>query len=925
LRTTLKDGSANALEIFSEYVGNTRAGTDYEKEFIALVKRKYEGKKFDLIFTVGQFPTRILLRNRAELFPGTPIVFLAIDQRIVADLYPGPDLTGVWGEISFKPNLELALALHPGTKRVVMIQGVSEDDKDWATRAQEDFRAYQSSLEFTKLSGLTTAEMRMALGGLPPNTIVFFVSSIRDNSGNTYESPDYLRQVSPVSSAPIYGTTEAHLGSGIVGGRLLSFEALGVEGAKMGLRVLAGEKPETITPHAVPSVTMFDWRELKRWGISENSLPAGSIVSFKQLTFWERYKWYVIAVSAVMTLQMALIAWLLVMRVRRRQAERENERLARIADAEHRQLNEVVSNVPGIVWQASAEPGSNDRKTTFISNYVEKMLGYTAAEWLSAPSGFGLTLMPDAEDRQESVRASDAVLSSGKEGFVRFRWLTKDGRTLWVESYLTAIFDDDGKVVGLRGVSLDVSERILAEESQRRSEQRSQAIVHAIPDQIFLLTPEGTYFDYQVTDVKGPFVPPEEFIGRNIRDVLPPNVAENLFQCLQRARENSEPQILEYQIRIGKVDRWFEARIVSMGDNILYVMRDISERKEAEEALRLSNEELSQLKNQLEEENIYLREEISLEQNFGEMVGESAELRYVLFKIAEVGPTESTVLITGETGTGKELVARAIHNASNRRDRPLVKVNCAALSPSLIESEFFGHEKGAFTGASARKIGRFELANGATIFLDEIGELPTELQVKLLRVIQEGELERLGSSDTIKVDVRIIAATNRNLDQEVKRGMFREDLWYRLNVFPVTVPPLRQRRDDIPILVRHFASRFAKKLGRTITAISPATLKSLRDYSWPGNVRELANVIERAVISSRGSTLRIGEDFTEAGTENLLQASKTLKEFEREYILHILHETGWRIEGRRGTARILGINPSTLRARIVKLGIQKPT
>ena len=224
----------------------------------------------------------------------------------------------------------------------------------------------------------------------------------------------------------------------------------------------------------------------------------------------------------------------------------------------------------------------------------------------------------------------------------------------------------------------------------------------------------------------------------------------------------------------------------------------------------------------------------------------------------------------------------------------------------------------------ARKIGRFELANGATIFLDEIGELPTELQVKLLRVIQEGEFERLGSSQTIKVDVRIIAATNRNLDLEVKKGMFREDLWYRLNVFPITVPPLRQRREDIPLLVEHFARRFSKKLGKVITSVSPATLKSLRDYSWPGNVRELANVIERAVINSHGPVLRIGEDFVAAAVEKLAKTNKTLDELERDYILRILNETGWRIEGPSGAARILGINPSTLRARMIKLGIQKP-
>jgi chemotaxis protein methyltransferase CheR len=295
-----------------------------------------------------------------------------------------------------------------------------------------------------------------------------------------------------------------------------------------------------------------------------------------------------------------------------------------------------------------------------------------------------------------------------------------------------------------------------------------------------------------------------------------------------------------------------------------------------------------------------------------------------LFKVEQVAPTETTVLITGETGTGKELVARAIHGASLRSHRPVVKVNCAALSPSLIESELFGHEKGSFTGAISRKIGRFELADGATIFLDEVGELPLELQVKLLRVIQEGELERLGSSSTIKVDVRIIAATNRNLEQDVRKGLFREDLWYRLNVFPITVPPLRQRREDITPLVEHFVRRFAKKIGKEITSVSPATLENLHAYSWPGNVRELANVIERAIVNAQRSVLHISEEFGRVDVDESGRASKTLEEMEREYIIRTLEDRGWRIEGRNGTARILGMNPSTLRTRMAKLGIQKP-
>jgi PAS domain S-box-containing protein len=353
------------------------------------------------------------------------------------------------------------------------------------------------------------------------------------------------------------------------------------------------------------------------------------------------------------------------------------------------------------------------------------------------------------------------------------------------------------------------------------------------------------------------------------------------------------------------------------------ILRDITERLRAEAALKKALEEVSQLKNKLEEENIYLREEINVAHNYDEIVGRSDATKYVLFKIEQVAPTDSTVLITGETGTGKELVARAIHSSSLRQDRPLVRVNCAALSPTLIESELFGHEKGAFTGASARKLGRFELANGATLFLDEIGELPLELQSKLLRVIQEGEFERLGSSKTIKVDARIIAATNRNLKIAVEQGTFREDLWYRLNVFPITVPPLRDRKEDIPDLIEHFVRRFSRKLGREISSIAPISLRLLNDYAWPGNVRELANVLERAVINTNGTVLRIVDHFEQPPMEEQSHSNKTLQQMEKEYIIRILHSTGWRIDGAKGAARILGLNASTLRTRMAKLGIQK--
>jgi formate hydrogenlyase transcriptional activator len=298
-------------------------------------------------------------------------------------------------------------------------------------------------------------------------------------------------------------------------------------------------------------------------------------------------------------------------------------------------------------------------------------------------------------------------------------------------------------------------------------------------------------------------------------------------------------------------------------------------------------------------------------------------LKYVLYRAEQVAATNTTVLILGETGTGKDLIAAAIHDMSPRRDRPLITVNCAALPGNLIESELFGREKGAFTGADTRQVGRFEVANGSTLCLDEIGELPLELQAKLLRVIQHGEFERLGSSRTTKVDVRIVATTNRDLEEEVRKGRFRQDLYYRLNVFPITVPPLRQRKEDIPLLVEAFIERFARKLGKQISSVQKKTMKTLQEYPWPGNVRELESVLERAAVLCSGPVLQLA-DKLEISSPSMSSTIRTLEEVERNQILKILSETRWRIEGRDGAAGILGLHPSTLRARMHKLGILRP-
>lgn len=340
--------------------------------------------------------------------------------------------------------------------------------------------------------------------------------------------------------------------------------------------------------------------------------------------------------------------------------------------------------------------------------------------------------------------------------------------------------------------------------------------------------------------------------------------------------------------------------------------------EEAETALA----EIKGLKEQLEAEKAYLRDEIKAEYNHENIIGQSNEINYVFYKIEQIADTDTNVLVLGETGTGKELAARAIHNLSQRKDRVLVKMNCAALPSNLIESELFGHEKGAFTGAHSRRLGRFEVANGATIFLDEIGELPLELQPKLLRVIQDGEFERLGSSTTIKVDVRIIAATNRNLEDETAKGRFRSDLWYRLNVFPITMPALREHLDDMPLLVEYYIKKISKRLGKTIEMVPISVMNSLQNYHWPGNIRELENVLERAVINSSGPKLRLVDELNKP-FKGIHSGQKTLKAVERDYIIQTLEETQWKVSGKNSAAEILGLDRSTLRARMRKLGIKK--
>ena len=434
------------------------------------------------------------------------------------------------------------------------------------------------------------------------------------------------------------------------------------------------------------------------------------------------------------------------------------------------------------------------------------------------------------------------------------------------------------------------------------------------------------------------------FTAREWLQQMHPDDVDSVDRMVQWALRRREIYRTEYRIRRGDGRyTWWEERGAPTefrdGRPVRWVgvVRNITERKQAEEDLRRALQEVQALKAELEAENVVLRAEIESTGASAEVVGKSAALKRVLQEAEQVAATDAPVLITGETGTGKELVARAIHRASPRRDRLLVTVNCAALAPTLVESELFGHEKGAFTGAGTRRIGRFERAHAGTILLDEVGELALDVQVKLLRVLQTGEFERVGSSEAVRVDVRVIASTNRDLEREVKLGRFRQDLYYRLCVFPIHVPPLRERREDIPLLVAYLVEKKGAALAKRVDRIPRRTMEALTAYDWPGNVRELENVIERALILSRGPALVVESSFvvwTGEGAGSTPTArpadaadamATTLAKADRAHILRICAACDWRIKGPGAAAERLGLNPSTLYFRMKKLGIKRPS
>jgi formate hydrogenlyase transcriptional activator len=574
-------------------------------------------------------------------------------------------------------------------------------------------------------------------------------------------------------------------------------------------------------------------------------------------------------------------------------------------------LQTVIDTVPSFLW-TSFPDGSKE----YLNKRWYEYTGLT----LEQGKGWGWKVVVHPDNLDKLVREWLALLDAPKPGELETRIRRYDGEYRWFLIRVVPQFDAEGNVMRWFGSNTDIEDRKRAETKLLEDERELRRITDAIPHTIVVLDPKGhpLYANQAMLD----------YTGLTMQDVLASDFRARTFhpEDLERVRQEREGglarglpfEIEQRTLRKDGQHRWLLLRYNPFRDEHGRLVRwyatgtDIDDRKRAEDRTR--------------NENVALREDIVRSSMFEEIVGSSEPLRQVLVQVSKVAPTDSTVLVLGETGTGKELIARAIHNRSKRASRAFIRVNCGAISPSLIASELFGHEKGAFTGAVQRRLGRFESADGGTIFLDEVGELPAETQVALLRVLQEREFERVGGSQTVSVDVRVIAATNGDLNSTVAEGRFRQDLFYRLNVFPIRLPALRERISDISLLVGYLIDRYAQKAGKKIRNIDKRTMELFHAYDWPGNIRELQNVVERAVILSEEETFFVDEAWLTRVTPKSAPSFPlvaNLVEHEKEILEVALRESAGVVGGPTGAAAKLGIPRQTLESKIRKLGINR--
>jgi len=575
-------------------------------------------------------------------------------------------------------------------------------------------------------------------------------------------------------------------------------------------------------------------------------------------------------------------------------------------------LQAIVDTIPSFVWRAAPDGGKE-----FLNQRWHEYTGLSPAE----AHGWEWRVVVHPDDLYRLVGEWQVILASRSSGEMEVRIRRFDGEYRWFLVRAVPKLDENGNIVNWFGSNTDIEDRKRAEEKVQQNELELRRIIDAIPQTIIVLNSDGRAIDANRVTL--------EYTGLSLAEVRAETLWERIFhpediQRLRIAQQNALSNGVPFeneQRALGKDGkyRWFLNRYNPFRDEQGRLVRwyatgtEIDDRKRSEERLRT--------------ENLVLREELDRSAMFEEIVGSSESLRKVLSVLGKVAKTNSTVLILGETGTGKELIARAIHRESPRAKQAFIRVNCAAIPQSLIASELFGHEKGAFTGALQRRLGRFELADGGTLFLDEVGDLPVETQIALLRVLQEREIERVGGSEPISVDVRVLAATNQNLSAAVAAGTFRQDLFYRLHVFPVQVPPLRERIADIGLLLEYFIDRYATRVGRKFTHLANGTLELFKSYEWPGNIRELQNVVERAVTLCDGDIFAVDESWLRNDTSaQSIPAGPlaALAEREREMIEAALAQCQGRVSGPSGAAALLKVPRQTLESKIASFGINKP-
>jgi PAS domain S-box-containing protein len=967
IKSSLEAGTEFRIEYFIEYMDLYRnPDQTYSQLLLDLYHQKFSSKKIDLIIAYSAPSLSLVIDHGNDLFPQTPVVFSGILREQLKGLKLSPMVTGVLTDIDYAGLLETALKIHPQTRHVAIVNGASKTDMLLEKEFREALAPYAKQLDLMYLTRLPLGKIVEKVQNLPEHSVVLFYLLTQDGEGKGFPPWEVTSILAEAADAPVYGCLDSYFGHGIVGGRLTSMEMTGVKAGEMALRILRGEKPSDIPMTSQGTIIdLFDWRQFKRFGIREDRLPPGSIVRFKTYSFWDLYRGYIVAALFLILVQSGLISFLLRQRAQRRRAQvqlaerlRFEEMLSALSarfvnlppeqvDAEIKRVLESIGKGLNVDRVSVFEISEEDQTLHLVHSHKDAEIAAPPSEfkfdqlpWVRQKLLYGeMVAFSDPEDLPAEAGADRNFLRA--QGIISLAVipLSTGEKTLGLLSLIMLRHCKKWPYELIRQCRLvaEVFANALVRKRHEESLMQAEAKYRTVAD----FTYDWEY--WANVDDSLEYVSPacERISGYTVRDFMEnPSLLKEIIVSEDRdvwnrhyhdSRQELKPR--EIQFRIQRRDgqtRWIEHSCQPVIDpqgclqGFRASNRDITYRKQAEVDLRTAYTEIEQLKNQLEAETAYLQAEIKLEHNFENIIGNSAALKYVLYKVEQVAAADTTVLVLGETGTGKELVARAIHSNSPRRGRPLVKVNCATLPPHLIESELFGHESGAFTGAQTRQLGRFEVADGTSIFLDEIGELPPDLQTKLLEVLEDGEFQRLGGPRTIKVDVRVIAATNRDLEEEVRKGRFREDLFYRLNVFPITVPPLRQRTEDIALLARFFVEQVSKRLGKSIEQIPESIVQKLRDYAWPGNVRELENVIERAVLNSSGPKLCLADDLAGPARNQMPTSLKSLQETEKDHILRVLQLANWRIDGAKGAALILDMNPSTLRSRMRKLGIQKP-